>query len=158
MIGLRQMRANPGFTLLVTLVLGLGISLVITLASVLDAVYFKPVPYPDSERLIHLEVDNVTLGYRGLGVTAADFLFWRENNPVFEDLAAYRPPRTMLLATGGPEPLALSGVSPISCASSRATASPCPPRTRPSRPSSSATVSGSRYSTATPAASATSSA
>lgn len=110
MIGLRQMRANPGFTLLVTLVLGLGISLVITLASVLDAVYFKPVPYPDSKRLIHLEVDNVTLGYRGLGVTAADFLFWRENNPVFEDLAAYRPPRTMILATGGPEPLALSGV------------------------------------------------
>ncbi|MGJ3242790.1 MAG: ADOP family duplicated permease [Opitutales bacterium] len=109
-ISIRQLRASPGFTLLATLVLGIGISLVITLASVVNAVYFKTLPYPDSHRLIHLEVDNETLGYRGLGVTEADYRDWRAGNAVFEDLAAYLPGRTMLLQVGNSAPVSLTGV------------------------------------------------
>src|SRR5882672_9076606 len=48
---LRQLRKSPGFTLIVLLTLALCIGVNTAIFSVLDAVLFKPAPFPEPERL-----------------------------------------------------------------------------------------------------------
>lgn len=73
-----------------TLALGIGANTAIF--SVVDAVLFKPLPYPNAGRLVVVRQRVRLPGYetdRDM-VTAADFTEWRARNNCFEDLAAIR--------------------------------------------------------------------
>jgi hypothetical protein len=63
--GLRQMARTPGFSLVVVLTLALGIGASVTTFSVMHAVLWRALPYPDAERLVLLDA---TLGTRSAGV------------------------------------------------------------------------------------------
>ncbi len=52
---LRSLKRTPGFVLVVTLTLGLGIGTSVTTFTVLQGVFWKPLPYPSAERLVLLE-------------------------------------------------------------------------------------------------------
>jgi putative ABC transport system permease protein len=64
--GLRQMVRAAGFSLVVVLTLALGIGASVTTFSVMHAVLWRALPYPDAERLVLL---HATSGTRSLGVT-----------------------------------------------------------------------------------------
>src|SRR5262245_43472 len=49
---LRTLARSPGFTLTVTLTLALAIGANSTVFSALDAVLFKPLPFPNGDRLV----------------------------------------------------------------------------------------------------------
>jgi len=61
--GLRGLRRAPAFSAIVILTLALGLGANTAIFSVVRAVLLKPLPYPDSERLVRLgEFDR--RGYR----------------------------------------------------------------------------------------------
>lgn len=64
--GLRSLLRAPGYSLVVVLTLGLGIGASVTTFSVLQAVLWRPLPYPDAERLVL--IDATTNNRRNTGV------------------------------------------------------------------------------------------
>ena len=51
-LGSRSLLKNPGFLVVVVLSLALGIAANSTIFSVLNAVLYRPMPYPEPERLV----------------------------------------------------------------------------------------------------------
>ena len=51
-IGTRTLARKPGFTIAAVVVLGLGLGAVITMLSVINAVFVRPLPFPAPERIV----------------------------------------------------------------------------------------------------------
>ncbi len=67
LFALRSLRHHPGFSIVAVLTVSLGIGTATAIFSVVDAVLLRPLPYPDSERLI-----RVWSAYRQSGVEFGD--------------------------------------------------------------------------------------
>ncbi|MFN7995060.1 MAG: ABC transporter permease [Bryobacteraceae bacterium] len=101
----RTLRANPGFTFLAILLIALGIGANTAMFSVIEAVLLRPLPYPDPASLcmIWKSVPTKNLDWDWTGFPA--IRNWREQNHVFEDVAAVaRPEASVVTLTGIPEP------------------------------------------------------
>ena len=86
--GLRSLLRQPLFTIAAVSVLALGIGANTALFSLIDSVLLRPLPYPQSDRLI------VLLGTDGLRTIASsslpDYLDWRASQRSLTDLALAR--------------------------------------------------------------------
>ena len=88
---IRALRATPGFTAVALIVLTLGIGATTAIFSVVDAIVLKGLPFPESGRLVAVDETNPTgKGLPGGYVAAANFMDWRAQQKVFEDMAAYQ--------------------------------------------------------------------
>ncbi len=95
--GVRMLAKNPGFTAVAVLTLALGIGANTAIFSVVDAALLRPLPYGDPARLT---VVRESVGKAGFGsVSYPNYLDWKTENHVFEDLAAFSPEEFLL--TGG---------------------------------------------------------
>src|SRR5215813_6168333 len=84
--GIRTLRKNITFTLVAIVALALGIGANAAIFSVVNAVLLRPLPYRNAEQIVAIqELDKE--GSR-IQVTPANFLDWRSQNTVFENLAA----------------------------------------------------------------------
>src|SRR6185369_5144953 len=106
--GLRMLRKNPGFSLVVILTLALGIGSTTAIFSVIYGVVLRPLSFGDSERLVAIwtrtpQVDRLPLA-------AADHRDIKEQNSVFEDIAILRATLNYNLSGDG-EPEWLKGSS-----------------------------------------------
>src|SRR6266567_4142651 len=86
--GFRAMRRSPAFSLVVILTLALGIGLNTAIFSVVNAVLLKPLPYPESERLVWFGESAGRA--EGISVTWGNFQHWRDSNHTFEAMAAFQ--------------------------------------------------------------------
>jgi hypothetical protein len=78
---------NPFFTAAVIVILALGIGVNAAVFSVVDAVLIRPLPYASPARLVRLE--ETTSKGPNIGITAAEYLQWRERADPFGATAAY---------------------------------------------------------------------
>ncbi len=93
--GLRTLRKNPGFTCVAVLTLALGIGANTAIFSVVNAVLLRPLPFPQSNRLVMVFATNG--GNRQDVTSYPDFADWKEQSHSFEALAAFTN-RTMTVS------------------------------------------------------------
>jgi putative ABC transport system permease protein len=107
--GIRMLVKNPGFTIVAVLALTLGIGADSAIFSVVNAVLLRPLPYPESERLVFLSERSQVL--EGMSIAYPNFLDWREQNNAFESIGVYRRQSYNLTGSGEPERLVAGQVS-----------------------------------------------
>jgi putative ABC transport system permease protein len=83
---LRQLRKSPVFTLTAVLTLALGIGANTAIFTVVYTTLLAPMPYPQPDQLV--EVWSKIQGNRN-GIAAQDFLDWKSQSTVFQDLHAW---------------------------------------------------------------------
>jgi putative ABC transport system permease protein len=101
--GIRMLFKQPGFTIVAVLALTLGIGANSAIFSVVNAVLLRPLPYPDSERLVVLRERSPQI--EGMSVAYPNFIDWREQNSAFEDIGVFRRQSYNLTGSGEPERL-----------------------------------------------------
>lgn len=106
---LRMLLKKPGFTLVAVLTLALGIGVNTAIFSIVDAVLLRPLPYPDSERLVF--VNERTPQAEKVFVAWPNFLDWRAQNRVFEHIGVFNRDSYNLTGDGEPERLLTGQVS-----------------------------------------------
>jgi putative ABC transport system permease protein len=108
--GLRTLRKSPGFTVIALFTLALGIGANTAIFSIVDAVMLKPLPFPDSDKLVFMtsafEKQGVT---RNFATSYADFLDWRSTAKSFTAMASYHDDSFTL--AGLDQPLHISGMT-----------------------------------------------
>ena len=86
---LRVLRKSPGFTSIAALTLALGIASTTAIFSVVDQVLLHPLPYPGSDRIVHVSQTDRPTG-EGDAASPANYLDWQAQNQVFSKMAASR--------------------------------------------------------------------
>jgi putative ABC transport system permease protein len=94
---------HPGFVITITLILALGIGANSTIFSVVNAVLMRPLPYEASDRIVMIWETNQSQGVPRSIVSPANFLDWKEQNNVFDHLAALRFWYYTVTGLGDPE-------------------------------------------------------
>ena len=106
----RQLLKNPGFTAVAVLTLALGIGATTAIFSVVYAVVLRPLPFPDSERLV--AVWTQTPQFDRLPMAAANHRDLKSQATVFEDVGILsRTANFNLTGDGEPERLAATRIS-----------------------------------------------
>ena len=100
---------SPGFTLVAILTLALGIGANTAIFSVVNAVLLRPLPYPESNRLVFLGEWSEQVPE--MSISMANFNDWRNQNKVFESMVAYQNDNVVLTGRGEPERLRLRRIT-----------------------------------------------
>lgn len=85
---LRMLRRNPLFTSAAVLTLALGIGTTTAMFSVVNAVLFRPLPFPQPERLVTINASFPDAGWT-TSLSHANFWDLRDLNETFADVGAF---------------------------------------------------------------------
>lgn len=120
--GARVLLKSSGFTAVAVVTLGLGIGANTAIFSVVDAVLFRPLPYPEPHRLVTVWTRNRELDFARGGTSLQDFQDWRSRCDSFESIGVHvsrdgifstgREPIKIQYALTDPELFEAPGVPP----------------------------------------------
>src|SRR5262245_44052059 len=105
--GARMLFKQPGFTLIAVVTLALGIGATTALFSLFNAVLFRALPYPDSDRLVR--IFKTIPQSQAWPHSVANYLDQKTQNSVFERMAAFAQAGFDLAEPGQP-PEPVSGM------------------------------------------------
>lgn len=100
--GMRALAKKPGFTIIAFLTLAIGIGANTAIFTVVDAALLRPLPYKESDRLVHLWESTPQQEFGRREASYPDYLDWRDQNSVFTGVAGYN--RRSLTLTGAEVP------------------------------------------------------
>lgn len=89
---LRQLRKSPGFAITAVLMLAFGIGATTAIFSIVEGVLLRPLPFPDSDRLMVLadRLEGADIGGNGeAGVTVPDIRAYSRDTKSFDALGGY---------------------------------------------------------------------
>jgi putative ABC transport system permease protein len=101
--GARMLRRQPGFTAVALLALALGIGANSAIFSIVDAVLWRPLPYPSSNEVISLGEQRSNENRVHGPVAPADFYDWRAGNAAFSAMAAIEAGSANISGAAEPE-------------------------------------------------------
>jgi putative ABC transport system permease protein len=93
---------NPSFTIIVVVALAIGIGANTAIFSVVNAILLRPLPYRNYERISMIWMSNPKLGVSEDWHSFPNYLDYKEQNSVFEDMAAFNNRSFNLTGTGDP--------------------------------------------------------
>jgi putative ABC transport system permease protein len=105
----RLLARSPGFSLVATLTLALGIGANVAVFSVMHAVFWRSLPYPDADRLVLVRVD--ARGVANAGAAPGEVLDLRARSGVLESLAAVNGVDAHVFADGEYQRVAAASVT-----------------------------------------------
>jgi predicted permease len=98
---IRRLSQSLGFTSTVILTLALGIGGTAAIFSVVNGILIKPLPYPESERLVALKLRSRE--GRNIDASTAIYLTYKDNNRTFDSVALYMSLTSSITGGGDPE-------------------------------------------------------
>src|SRR6267143_1525050 len=107
--GFRLLAKNLGFTSVALLALTLGIGANTAIFTVVYAALLSPLPYPNPDQLVM--VWSKVNGHNN-SVSAGDYLDWKRQNAVFQDVVAWSSGSFSLSISGHPEAMQTRITSP----------------------------------------------
>jgi len=102
---LRSLLRTPAFTLITLLTLALGIGANTAIFSLVYGVLIKPLPYPESDRLVAVANSAPGIGLDDFQQSDATFFHFRTHNHVFDEIGLYTETTANLTGAGTPERL-----------------------------------------------------
>jgi putative ABC transport system permease protein len=107
LLSVRSLLRAPGLTAAIVLTVGVGIGGCTAIFAVVDALFLRPLPYPDAERLVWIYTDSPPNQWP---FSVVDFQALQEQQTSFEAVAAYdRNTRTFVTAEGAELITAIEG-------------------------------------------------
>ena len=102
--GVRMMRRQPGFSLLIIALVAIGVGANTAIFSLVNAVLLRPLPYPASDRLtvVRSVIPAMARTYPTLPAASGEFLLWQSRVRAFDAMAAIRPQAQTLTGRGDP--------------------------------------------------------
>jgi putative ABC transport system permease protein len=108
--GARVLIKSPVFTTVAVLSLALGIGANTAIFSVVNGLLFRPLPYPDSQRIVaiwHTPPQESFPGLDKFSVSPANYLDWKSQSDAFEQMAVFGYAGFSL--SSGNDPVAVTG-------------------------------------------------
>ena len=113
-IAVRNLLKSPGFTLTAVLMLAFGIGATTAIFSVVECVILRPLPFPDSDRLVRLNdvLEGADFNGNGeAGVTGPDIQNYTRDTHSFESLGGIRQTGFELSGVGDPAQISATRMS-----------------------------------------------
>ena len=112
--GVRSLVHSPVFTVVTVVSLALGIGANTAIFSVVNSLLLRPLPYPESDRLVdvwHTPPQQSFPGLDKFSVSPANYLDWKAQSTAFEQMAVYTHVGLSLSTSNDPLPLIGAAVS-----------------------------------------------
>jgi hypothetical protein len=114
-LGLRLLRKSAGFSAAVVLTLAVAIAANTAIFTVANVMLFRPLPYPDADRIVMLRSVSPSRGLFDERVAGANFLDWQTGGELIEAMAAFRWRTVDLTGAGQSERLRGLMIASRSC-------------------------------------------
>jgi putative ABC transport system permease protein len=109
--GARMIKKNPGFAVVASLAIALGIAANTFIFSVVDALVLRPFSFPNEARLVALFERKLSIGVEHAAVSPGNVVEWRAQSKTLQEIVAMRSREYTLTGDGPPERYPGTGVS-----------------------------------------------